>query len=269
MVLTLFIAFLMFVKGVIEMECLKFNLSSPFGFFRKHETRGIEFDSTFSHVHKVALKGLIGSVIGLEGYAIHNLRKRFGLTDTDFPEFYTALKDLRLSIVPITPNGDFLKHYETFTESQGFFGDKGHTLIVREQQLYRPHWEIYIDLSSVSPIIAEKIKYYFLNQLSVFIPYIGKNEHAATISEVSLFECTPVVAKEVKIESLFRAEDCANIDFNDTDDLDEEPTFFLQEKMPVSLNESTGRYVLETLYFTDIPVSIGCFYANKKHIIFI
>ena len=48
-------------------SALKFDLSGKLACFRKPETNADTF-LTYSYIHKVALLGILGSIIGLGGY---------------------------------------------------------------------------------------------------------------------------------------------------------------------------------------------------------
>lgn len=253
------------------MDVLKFKTTSPFSIFKKNDAR-FGLDLTYSHIHKNVIKGIVGAIIGLEGYNVHSIKKRMGLTNEDFPEFYTKLENLKVSIVPVTENGDFEKFIETFTETQGMFGDKGGTLIVKEQQISKGNWEIYLKLDELEEAIAEKIKDYFLNSKAEYLPYLGKNEHFATITDVELLTLKESTEDTVKIDSLFIKNADEEIDYNseDADEEDEIATYYLEELMPVSLDKTTGRYVLETLVFTDTLVERETYQSEEgKHLVFI
>ena len=49
------------------MKVLKFNLSGDFAFF-KNEVMNDIYD-TYPHIHKPALLGLFGAILGYDGYA--------------------------------------------------------------------------------------------------------------------------------------------------------------------------------------------------------
>lgn len=253
------------------MEVLKFNITSPFSFFKKNEARA-GFDLTYSHIHKNTIKGIVGAVIGLEGYNVHNIKKRMHLTEDEFPEFYTKLEKLKVSIVPITDNGDFEKFNETFTETQGMFGASGANLIVREQQIVRGEWEIYLELDELDEEVRKKIKDYFLNRKAEYLPYLGKNEHFANIYNVELINVEKQPLSEVKVHSLFLKEENEEIDYDpdELDDDEERPTYYLEELMPILLDENTGRYVLELVVFTDTVVERSTYKTESgKNLIFL
>ena len=65
------------------MNGIKFNLSGNMACFRKPETNSSIYQ-TFPYIHKVALLGLLGAVIGLKGYE--------QTKENEFPEFYRKFR---------------------------------------------------------------------------------------------------------------------------------------------------------------------------------
>lgn len=66
------------------MRALKFTLSGKNAFFKKPEVNAY-FYFTYGQIHRVALLGILGAIVGYKGY---------GCTGT-YPEFYEKLKDLK------------------------------------------------------------------------------------------------------------------------------------------------------------------------------
>jgi CRISPR-associated protein Cas5h len=56
------------------MKALSFNLSGNFAHFKKPDVNSYAY-FTYSHIHKVALLGIIGAILGLEGYICRNIVK--------------------------------------------------------------------------------------------------------------------------------------------------------------------------------------------------
>ena len=67
------------------MRALKFTLSGKNAFFKKPEVNAY-FYFTYGQIHRVALLGILGAIVGYKGY---------GCTGT-YPEFYEKLKDLNV-----------------------------------------------------------------------------------------------------------------------------------------------------------------------------
>ena len=56
------------LKGVGQMKVLRFTLSGKQAFFKKPEVNKYYY-FTYGHIHRVALLGLLGAVMGYSGYA--------------------------------------------------------------------------------------------------------------------------------------------------------------------------------------------------------
>ena len=90
------------------MYCLKFLLKGKHAFFKYPNFNIINF--TYSHIHKPALLGLLGAIVGYNGY-------RSISEDDVYPEYYKKLKNLKISIVPKSER--FIKTYYTFNNTSG------------------------------------------------------------------------------------------------------------------------------------------------------
>ena len=89
------------------MRVLKFRLSGETAFFKKPDVNTY-FYFTYGHLHKIALLGLFGAILGYGGYAQQK-------KDEMFPAFYERLKNLQLSVVPIgAVGGVFPKKNSSF-----------------------------------------------------------------------------------------------------------------------------------------------------------
>lgn len=111
----------------MSIKILKFNLSGQFAFFKNPEVNS-NYYFTFNNIHKIALLGILGSILGLKGYNQQG--------ENEYPEFYDKLKDLSIAIVPksdICPN----KKIQIFNNSTMFHNKGsdsfGANLIVKEE----------------------------------------------------------------------------------------------------------------------------------------
>ena len=67
---------------------------------------------------------------------------------------------------------DIFRKIQIFNNSVGYAsGEQGGNLIVKEQWLENPKWEIYLLLDGTE---AEKIAEYLLQNRCVYFPYLGK-----------------------------------------------------------------------------------------------
>ena len=74
-----------------QMKVLRFTLSGKQAFFKKPEVNKYYY-FTYGHIHRVALLGLLGTVMGYSGYA-HIVQKK-KMEAPEYPEFYEQLKEL-------------------------------------------------------------------------------------------------------------------------------------------------------------------------------
>jgi len=248
------------------MKALRFILSGKTACFRKPDVNVFAY-FTYNNIHKPALLGMLGSIIGLGG---HNqlfdkkerlevefknskseekkiVGKKLQELDKEFPQFYQELQHLKVAITPLAPNGYFSKKIQTFNNSVGYASfEQGGNLIVREQWLENPQWQILIvdDESEV----FQKISEYLLSGKSVFIPYLGKNDHPAKIDDVRIVELSAPFGNY--IDSLF----IKNFDKLGFAKEDERPYLF-QEISPMRLQKDYHFYEYETLVFTNHEVT--------------
>ena len=133
------------------MDIFRFILSGKHAFFKKPEVNSYYY-FTYGNIHKVALLGMFGAILGYGGYTqmrgYEKKKKQDELTDS-FPEFYERLKDVKLSVIPVSQNGFISKKIQIFNNSVGYASkEKGGNLIVKEQWLENPKWEIVLLIDS-------------------------------------------------------------------------------------------------------------------------
>jgi CRISPR-associated protein Cas5h len=124
----------------------------------------------------------------------------------------------------------------------------GGNLIVREQWLEDPAWQIMILDDDTKEY--KKLKEYLTNKKSIFIPYLGKNDHPAKIDEVKEVELNDELSLDDGnyIDSLF----IKNSESIDGWQKDGEAPYIFQEVSPIKLQEEYHFYEYETLVFTNI-----------------
>lgn len=271
------------------MNILKFTLSGKTAFFKKPDVNS-NYYFTYGHIHKVALLGIFGAIMGYGGY-----NQQVRNNKMIYPEFYEKLRDIKISIAPeqinkevnqanfvprknIVKTGYFNKKIQTFNNTVGYANTDGN-LIVREQWLEDPCWSIYLMLQSdIEEDIAKRI----ISSKATYIPYLGKNDHMATISNAKIIEMENITLSEgLCVDSLYLKdcfEACINDELDGLFDLEEqmEVTFKYEERLPVALEESTNQYVTKAFVYTNgkvVPkdiqaqeILIGC--CNKKVIQF-
>lgn len=141
-------------------KLVSIDLEADFGFLRKPDTNeGIAM--SYNMLHKPALLGIFGAILGLEGY-----QKRGVL-----PAYYQQLQDLQVGIAPLRDErGNFPKTTITYTNTVGYANKDGN-LIAYENTLIRPSYRIFLALRNDHPLFN------FLKEgQAEYIPYLGKNE---------------------------------------------------------------------------------------------
>lgn len=253
------------------MKAISFRLSGKTACFRKPDVNQFAY-FTYNNIHKPALLGLFGAIIGLGGYTqLYNknrgLKKSKKGYDDGYPEFYEKLKHLKISIVPLVPHGYFSKKIQVFNNSVGYASkEMGGNLIVREQWLENPKWQILVLDDGTDEY--EILKEHLVEKKSVFVPYLGKNDHPAKIWNVKSIELSEKlydIDGEYYIDSLFIKN---NGSFGMHKESDGTP-FMFQEVSPVRLQKQYHFYEYETLIFTnyeplEIPKDTYC-YEDKNY----
>jgi len=257
------------------MRAVSCRLSGKSVCFRKPDVNQFAYFS-YNNIHKPALLGLFGAILGLGGYAqLDSENRRIEqsnraikkkadkkLLNSGYPEFYKRLKWLKVSITPLAPHGYFSKKIQVFNNSVGYASrEEGGNLIVREQWLEEPKWQIMVlDDGSKE---YERLKEYLIDKKSVFVPYLGKNDHIANIDEVreiALDSRLYDIDGEYYIDSLFMMD---RVSFGMHRESDNAP-FMFQEVSPMRLQEQYHFYEYEKLYFTnfeplEIPKETYCY----------
>lgn len=223
------------------MKVLKFTLSGDAAFFKKPDVNTYYY-FTYNCIHKIALLGIFGSVLGYGGY--NQMVK-----DDEFPEFYERLKDLRISIVPGNKTGYFPKKIQSFNNSVGYASkEQGGNLIVKEQWLENPLWDIYVQIVDGE---SEKLSRAIQERKCAFIPYLGKNDHLADIADVVILEGNKTGEKG-HLDSI-APKDSIKLDFEE-EEFEVGRPFKYEEYLPVALNKTTNLYETKDFVFSNFGI---------------
>jgi len=263
------------------MDVVKFTLKGETAFFKKPDVNTYLY-FTYGTIHKVALLGMFGAILGYRGYNqmsfLNDYKKEFGKAlekgnkckDSNYPEFYSRLRDLKIAIVRNEIN--VTKKVQTFNNSVGYASkEAGGNLIVKEQWLENPSWDIYFVIDSEeSKALTKALK----ENRFIYIPYLGKNDHLADISGIEIIEDIIEVTEPDKVDSLFTKQDFELDDSDDFDDLfeEKEPIYKYEEKLPIALEEINNKYEFKTFISTNSKVKVKgevkVFNEGKKNIVF-
>jgi CRISPR-associated protein Cas5h len=189
------------------MKFLKFDLTGKTAHFKKPDVNSYAYFS-YGHIPKTMILGMMGAIVGLDGYKTkEKSNKKIDKEGDEFPEYYAKLQNLKISIVPKRETkGYFSKKIHTFNNSAGYASkEDGGNLVTREQWLEDVFWEIYLDLDGLEEVLANKLSDYLLTGQAVYLPYFGKNDHFANISNVSWVEGDLLEVPDY-VDSLYKIE---------------------------------------------------------------
>lgn len=229
------------------MRALKFTLSGKTAFFKKPDVNTYLY-FTYGQIHKVALLGIVGAVTGLKGYGQQT-------AEDMFPEFYNRLHTLKVAIRPESEQGYFSKKVQTYNNSVGYASkEQGGNLIVKEQWLESPKWTIFILLDNHPD--GQLIEQHFLNKQFMYYPYLGRNDHFATISDVEMIEVTEATDVE-QVDTLFKKSPTIHV-MSEMDWLgdsnESKNEWKYEEFLPTALHDETNLYVTEACIFTNMSI---------------
>jgi len=221
------------------MKAISFSLSGKFAHFKKPDVNSYAY-FTYSQIHKITVLGILGAILGLKGY---------GNSKGNYPEFYEKLKDFKISIIPKKPY--FTKKIITFNNSVGYGNQdkdekgrvKNWNLIVKEQWLENPVWEILILENETDEF--RKLKQRLFKKEFAFIPYLGKNDHPAVIDEI----------KEIELNKPTKDMICISLIPKSKAILKKPPrfgeNFFYSEFLPIGLKEKFLIYEYEEMILSS------------------
>lgn len=235
---------------VDPMNLVSIDLQSDFGFFRKPETNNT-LNVSYNVLHKPAVLGLMGAVIGLKGYQ----------TKGELPEYYEKLKDIGVGIAPLDhENGNFTKTPIKYSNTVGY-ANKGANFLTEELTLIAPKYRVFLMLND-----SVKEQKQLLENLeggkSEFIPYFGKNEFSAwwykDSFEIYEFKVPKNINESIKIDTMFLKNQIlkdnveqVELDFLSAGRDDSEPCFMYFERLPVDFDSKLMQYQLQEMVFSN------------------
>jgi len=149
-------------------KLISFTIKAEKGFLKKPDiNEGIYL--TYNMLHKPALLGILGAIIGLEGYK----------KNEQMPEYYKELKDIPVGVAPVgDEKGNFQKTKITYSNTTGMASNEaGGNLIVTEQTLIKPSYKIYL-LLDLEKENEKKLYQNIKEQKAEYLPYLGKNDYS-------------------------------------------------------------------------------------------
>ena len=237
-------------------KLISIDLKADFGFFRKPDVNsGINL--SYNMLHKPALLGILGAIIGLEGY------KKLG----ELPEYYQKLKDLKVGIEPLEDfheRGNFKKTVIKYSNTIGY-ANKGTNYLTEEATLIKPAYRVYL-LLELENKDQEKLYDYLRDGKAEYLPYFGKNEFSAWWEKEDVkeydFEKVEEIEKDFQINSIFYKEDesvrqnkvSVSKGFSFLKLNKSTPSFSYFERLPMKFNEELFQYELGNFAFTNFKL---------------
>lgn len=239
------------------------DLKSDFGFFRKPDANNT-VNLSYNMLHKPALLGIFGAIVGLEGY------KEKGKT----PQYYEEFKDLKVGIEPLDhEKGNFQKTVIKYSNTVGY-ANNGSTYLTEEATLIKPSYRVYtlLDLEDDS----QNLLYGYLKEgKAEYLPYFGKNEFAAWWEKESFrehdYQAVEKSMSDFKIKTLFLKQDIVKEQktapfFDFTSFWENETPFMYFERLPKDFDTALFQYNLKDSVFTTFCLKQSANIDNLYHL---
>lgn len=244
-------------------KLISIDIFADFGMLKKPDTNQPIY-LTFNMLHKPALLGIFGAIIGEKGF------QKKG----ELPDYYIKLNQLKIGIEPLNhENGNYQKSTVKFNNATGFgnLGEEkidgktqkhGATDNIVEQFLIAPAFKCYVYFDgSIDSEIEERLYNNLKSYQAEYIPYLGKNEHSVwwkNFKEDYIFN--QEINKEIKINSIYIKEspfkDNKVVQFFNPifDSQLKGNSFSYFERLPVAYDDIGNKnyqYKYESFAFTD------------------
>ncbi len=229
-------------------KIISIDLYADFGMLKKPDTNEPIY-LTFNMLHKPALLGILGAIIGEAGF------KRKG----ELPKYYLKLENLKVGIQPLKhEKGNFQKTVIAYNNTTGMASkETGGNLIVNEQTLIAPAFRCYFLLDMENDIHI-KIDANLSKNIAEYLPYLGKNEFSIywkaykEYSDAIMF----VPKDDFKIISLYIKDEVINENkvvqpFSPFDSVPRGDSYIYFERLPVAYNKTLLQYEYKNFAYTD------------------
>ena len=256
---------MVFLLGkTMERKIISIDISSLFAFFKKPDNNvGIIF--TYNFIHKPALLGIFGSIIGLKGFyqAYEEIVKTQETKRIKLPEYYECLSSLKIGVKPLnSKEGYFHKTIIKYNNSTGHASEEqGGNLIIEQQTVIKPSYRIFVLLELDNE--NERNLYTNLkNSESVYIPYAGKNDFSLWWKNFAEYDFLPYTPDaDFRIDSIFIKKDVnktiknssqkARTNFFDFSQDSNISSFIYFEKLPTGYEKDMPYYCFADFVYTN------------------
>ena len=249
-------------------KLISIDLMGDFGFFRKPDANNT-VNLSYNMLHKPALLGIFGAIIGLEGY------KEKG----KMPYYFEALNSVKIGIEPLQhEKGNYQKTTIKYSNTVGY-ANNGATYLTEEATLIKPAYRVYALLD-----LDDKHHSLLLKNLqeckAEFLPYFGKNEFAAWWEKESFveyeYQTLEKPLNDIHIKTLFLKQNLIKENkaapiFDFMKFMDEETPYIYFERLPKDFDTSLFQYEICDYVLTSFKLrqSVGInnlyFLIQKKY----
>ncbi len=236
-------------------KLISFVVKAEKGFLKKPDiNEGMYL--TYNMLHKPAILGILGAIIGLKGYK----------KNQEFGEYYLKLKHIPIGVEPIdAEKGNFQKTIVKYTNTTGFASNEaGGNLIIAEQTLIKPSYRIYLLLDTENEN-EKKLYHNIKEQKAEYLPYLGKNDYSLWWNKNDVieyefekinnntesFELKTIFIKDKITVRELKAED--DFDFFDFSDIDTKK-FVSFERLPIEFDERLFQYTYKNFAYTNFKL---------------
>jgi CRISPR-associated protein Cas5h len=235
-------------------KLISIDIKAQFGFLKKPDVNENIY-LTYNLLHKPSFLGILGAVIGLNGYNVEG-----EMNPSEKPEYFEMLKELKIGVCPINSiKGNYIKQVIRYTNTIGYASQEtGGVLIVDEQTLIKPSYRTFIMLDLMNDL-HKTLLHNLTNQQAEYIPYLGKNDHQLWWEEVQEWKWEIFKPKEnFRIDSIFlkpsekrterekRRAILGEINSN---------SFMYFERLPIGWHNELPHYELREFVYTNFKVS--------------
>lgn len=227
-----------------EAKIISVDFKASFGFLKKFDINE-DIYLTYNCLHKPALLGIFGAIIGLKGYYQAFIEKK------GEPEYFEKLKNIKVGIKPLqSSNGNFQKTVIAYNNSVGYASkETGGNLIVKEQTLISPSYRVFILLNEDE--YSLKLLKYLNSKEAEYIPYLGKNDFQISWDKPKDYKAIKfIVNSSFSISSIFMKESIVKTHMSRLMRISSN-MFMYFERLPIGFHSITKNYDLAEFIYTN------------------
>jgi CRISPR-associated protein Cas5h len=248
-------------------KLISVDFYADFGFLKKPDTNDPMYFS-FNMLHKPALLGILGAIIGEKGFSDDTKFSKSQGKGRDAtsayergekPDYYAKLGHLKIGIQPLrSQNGIYTKDVVHYNNGNGYASEElGSNLIVKEQFIIKPGFRCFFWLEKMDAT-ESKIYEYLQKGWAEYLPYLGKNDFSMWWTDFQEYEIEQfqTMDSSFEIKTLFIKETPVKEGqgktrrFNVSGAL-EMDKFMYFENLPITYDTVLWQYQYESFAYTN------------------